>query len=301
MRKLAVSLVVVIPVALVGASSQRVSGILDSAPTFRVATFNIHKGADRPGRYDLDQTIELIRHLEADLVGVQEALRNHAGFECDDQPALIADGLTRRTGRAWTYVYERSWIMTDRRCLDRGKGDGVETEGLAFFTPHRILASDVLRLSEGRIGLVVRVSSMPDLPVIVTHLAANRGNQEGRVRELAALLPWAMRQGPGLLMGDLNARPDAPELAPVLARYRDAWVEAAADGRTRGVLSGSTRPGRRVSRIDYILSAPGVDLSLESVEIIDPSTVPGLGGVSDHHPVVATFHKRVPLGPRRTH
>ena len=299
MSRLAVLLAVVIP-ALVGASGQRSPAEFNPAPTFRVATFNIHKGADRPGRYDLDQTIELIRHLDADLVGVQEALRNHASFECADQPALIADGLTRRTGRPWTYTYAKSWIMKDRQCLDRGKGDGVETEGLAFFTPHRILASDSLRLSEGRVGLVVRVSSMPDLPVIVTHLAANRRNQEGRVRELAALLPWAMRQGPGLLMGDLNARPDAPELAPVLTRYRDTWAEAAADGRTRGVLSGSTRPGRRVSRIDYILSAPGVDLILESVEIIDPSTVPGLGGVSDHHPVVATFRERSPIGPRRT-
>ena len=101
-------------------------------------------------------------------------------------------------------------------------------------------------------------------------------------------------------MGDLNARPDAAELAPVLARYRDTWAEAAADGRTRGVLSGSTRPGRHVSRIDYILSAPGIDLILESVDIIDPSTVPGLGGVSDHHPVVATFRERSPIGPRQT-
>jgi endonuclease/exonuclease/phosphatase family metal-dependent hydrolase len=283
-----------------GAVGQRPSAEYRSAPTFRVATFNIHKGADRPGLYDLDQTIDLIQYLDVDLVGVQEALRNHAGFECDDQPALIADGLTRRTGQPWRYTYAKSWITEDRRCLERGKGDGVETEGLAFFTPHRVLASDSLRLSEGRVGLVVRVSSMPDLPVIVTHLAASRQNQEGRMRELAALLPWAMRQGPGLLMGDLNARPDAAELAPVLARYRDTWAEAAADGRTRGVLSGSTRPGRHVSRIDYILSAPGIDLILESVDIIDPSTVPGLGGVSDHHPVVATFRERSPIGPRQT-
>ena len=282
-------LLVVVPAVLVGASGQRAEPEARPARTFRVATFNIHKGADRPGRYDLEETIEAIRHLDADLVGVQEVLRNHAGFNCDDQPALIAEGLRRRTGRPWTHAYAKSWVTEDRLCLERGQGDDVQTEGVAFFTPLRIVASNSVRLSQGRVGLAVRIASMPDMPVIVTHLAANRQNQAGRVREIAALLPWAARQGPGILMGDLNARPDASELVPVMAHYRDAWADAAAGGRAHGVVSGSTRPGRRVSRIDYVLYAPGVDLTLQSVEVVDPSTLPGLGGVSDHHPVVATF------------
>ena len=289
MGRLAILPLVVVPVMLVGAVGQRPSTEFRPATTFRVATFNIHKGADRPGLYDLDQTIDLIQHLDADLVGVQEVLRNHAGFECDDQPALIAEGLQRRTGRPWTHVYAQSWITDNRRCLERGEGDGVQTEGVAFFARGRIVDSNWVRLSEGRVGLAVRVASIPDVPVIVTHLAASRQNQAGRAQELGTLLPWAARQGPGLLMGDFNARPDASELAPVLAWYRDAWADAADRGNARGVLSGSTRPGRRVSRIDYVLYAPDVALTLQSVEIVDPSTLPGLGGVSDHFPVVATF------------
>ena len=298
MRRVCVLLLVVVPAVLAGASSQRAVLAPSLARTFRVATFNIHKGADRPGRYDLDQTIETIRHLDADLVGVQEALRNHAGFNCDDQPALIAEGLRRRTGRPWTHAYVKSWVTENRQCLERGRGDGVQTEGVAFFTPERIVASSSVRLSAGRVGLAIRIASMPHVPVIVTHLAANRENQAGRVREIAALLPWAEQQGPGLLMGDLNARPEATELIPVMARYRDAWAEAAAGSRALGVVSGSTRPGRRVSRIDYVLYAPGVDLTLQSVEVVDPSTLSGLGGVSDHHPVVATFRDDLPASPR---
>ena len=294
MRRLSVLLLIVVPVALMGASGQRPTVELRPAPTFRVATFNIHKGADRPGLYDLDQTIELIQHLDADLVGVQEVLRNHAGFNCDDQPALIAEGLRRRTGQPWTYVYAQSWVTEDRRCLTQGKGNDVETEGVAFFTPEHILESSWVRLSEGRVGLAVRVASMPDVPVIVTHLSASREDQAGRARELEKLLPWTKRQGPGLLMGDLNARPDASELAPVLAQYRDAWADAAERGAAHGVLSGSTRPGRRVSRIDYVFYAPNIDVTLASVEIVDPSTLPGLGGVSDHFPVVATFRRGQP-------
>ena len=298
MRKVCALLLVVVPAALAGASGQEIARAPHPSRTLRVATFNIHKGADRPGRYDLEQTIAAIEHLDADLVGVQEALRNHAGFGCDDQPALIAEGLRRRTGRPWTHVYAKSWVTEDRRCMERGQGDDVQTEGVAFFTPERVAASDSVRLSEGRVGLAVRIASMPDVPVIVTHLAAGRQDQAGRARELAALLPWAVQRGPGLLMGDLNARPDASELAPVMAQYRDAWAHAAETGRTRGVESGSTRPGRRVSRIDYVLYAPGVDLTLESVEIVDPSTLPGLGGVSDHFPVVATFRSASPAARR---
>ena len=293
-------LLVVAPAVMIGASGQRAATEPRPSRTFRVATFNIHKGADRPGRYDLEQTIETIRHLDADLVGVQEALRNHAGYNCDDQPALIAEGLRRRTGRPWTHVYAKAWVTENTQCLERGRGDGVQTEGVAFLTPERIVASSSVRLSEGRVGLVVRIASMPHVPVIVTHLAANRENQAGRVREIAALLPWAAQQGPGLLIGDLNARPETSELSPVMARYRDAWAEAAAGGRVYGVVSGSTRPGRRVSRIDYVFYAPDVDLTLQSAEVVDPSALPGLGGVSDHHPVVATFRGDPPAHASRS-
>lgn len=292
MRRVAVALVFV-AVALAGAAGQRPGAGDTAARVFRVATFNIHKGADRKGTYHLPRTIDVMRHLDADLIGVQEVMRNHADFGCDDQPALIADGLRRATGHAWVHVHAPAWITEDRRCLSSGRGSDVATEGLAFFARSPIVASDSVRLSEGRVGLAVRVAAMPHLPVVVTHLAANRENQRARVRELGALLPWAAHAGRGLLIGDLNAQPDAGELAPVLAAYRDAWADAAAKGTTRGVASGSTRPGRRISRIDYVLYDPAADLVLESAEVVDVSSESSFGEVSDHHPVVATF-RRVP-------
>src|SRR5688572_11945480 len=66
---------------------------------FRVVTFNIHKGADNENRYDLERTIAAIASLNPDVIGVQEALRNHPQFACDDQPALIAERLPRLTGQ----------------------------------------------------------------------------------------------------------------------------------------------------------------------------------------------------------
>ena len=253
MKRPPVALPIVILAVLAGVSGRRHVSAADTARTFRVATFNIHKGADRKGQYDLDRTIETIRHLDADLIGVQEVMRNHPDFNCDDQPALIADGLRRRTHRPWAHIHVKAWITTNRSCLERGRGNDVATEGLAFFAPERIVETSFVRLSEGRVGIAVRLASMPRVPVIVTHLAANRENRSGRVQELSVLLPWAARQGPGILIGDLNATPEAEELGPVMARYRDAWADAAAAGMVDGILSGSTRPSRRVSRVDYVL------------------------------------------------
>jgi endonuclease/exonuclease/phosphatase family metal-dependent hydrolase len=264
---------------------------------FRVATFNIHKGADRRGHYDLERTIAVIQRLNVDVIGVQEAMRHHPDFTCDDQPARIAAGLRRRTGRPWTHVSAKAWMTSDRRCLTDGRGSDAASEDLAFISASPIVASSVVRLSEGRVGLAVRVAAMPQVPVVVTHLAANRENQRHRVQELSVLLPWAERHGPGLLIGDLNAQPDSQELRPVLARYHDAWALAAARGRIAGVRSGSTRPGRRVSRIDYVLYDPRLNLALDSVEIVDVSSDSEWGEVSDHHPVVAAFRRLTTIRP----
>ena len=290
MRKLS-AVVVVAAAALTSASGMRVSSAPDAVRTFRVATFNIHKGADRQGHYNLDRTIDAIQRLDADVVGVQEVMRNHPDFNCDDQPALIAQGLRRRTGRPWTHVHAKAWVTDNRECLTRRRGSDVATEDLAIFVAGTIVGSSSVRLSEGRVGLLVRTAAMPDAPVVVTHLAANRDNQRDRIHELSVLLPWASRQGPGILIGDLNAQPDSVELGPVMAHYRDAWAEAAQHGRAAGVITGSTRPGRRVSRIDYVLYHPSLDLALESAEILDVSNLDGRGEVSDHFPVSATFRR----------
>lgn len=257
-----------------------------AAGRLRVVTFNIHKGADRDERYDLQRTIAAIAGMDADVIGLQEVMRNYAGAKCDDQPARIADGLRRLTRRPWTYVFVPAWTGEGRSCLQRGRGDGAETEGLAFFAPAR-LTRQFVRLPHERLGLVVRSNLFPQVPVLVTHLTASRRNQRQRADQVARLLPWAQAQGAAIVMGDFNARPGTDELLPLVARYRDAWLEGRAAGVARGVAGGSTRPGID-ARIDYVLYAAEAGLALESVESIDTTDAAG-GQVSDHRPVVATF------------
>ncbi len=75
-----------------------------------------------------------------------------------------------------------------------------------------------------------------------------------------------------LLLGDFNAEPAAPELAPLFERLRDAWG-------TRG--GGLTYPAEDpVKRIDYITAGGGVRVLNASVPAVE---------ASDHRPVVATL------------
>ena len=151
MRQLFIALLLVVSGAVYSVSD-RTTAVASHRGTFRVVTFNIFKGANVEKRYDLQRTIEAIARMDADLVGVQETLRNHPQFNCDDQPALIADGLRRLTGRRWAHTYSRAWITDNRECVARGRGDGVATEGLAFFTPGRIVATEQINLPESRVG-----------------------------------------------------------------------------------------------------------------------------------------------------
>jgi endonuclease/exonuclease/phosphatase family metal-dependent hydrolase len=262
----------------------------------RVATFNIYKGADVRNRYNLSGTIEAIASLNADVVGLQEVLRNHPHFNCDDQPKMIAEGVRRITGRPWHVVFQGGWFGPNRECLDRGRGDNVETEGLAFVTPHRILESQHVRLREHRIGLMIRLEPMPAVPLIVTHLASTPRNQPHRVAQLAVLLPWAQKHGPNILLGDLNAAPTASELAPVFATYRDVWQEAQRRGAVGGVLSGETEIGAN-HRIDYVLLHRALPVSVKSAAVPKTGTA-GQVEASDHRPLVATFQVRDPADTR---
>jgi endonuclease/exonuclease/phosphatase family metal-dependent hydrolase len=254
-------------------------------------TFNIQHGVDGSSQYNLQRAIDVIARIEPDLAALQEVTRNHPSYRCDDQPAQMSEGLRRATGQPWTPAYVQEWFTADRSCLSRGMGDGPETEGLAFLAPQALAGVTHTRLFNSRIGLSVRARSGREIPVIVTHLAASASGAEDRVKQLAQLLPWAEGHGvPRILLGDLNARPEAAELAPVMRTYRDAWAEARAAGTATGVPNGGTRVASG-TRIDYIFYVPDASMTLESVETVDTAALIGLNA-SDHRPVVATFRVR---------
>lgn len=256
---------------------------------FKVMTFNMGHGMDGTGQYNLQRTVDLIARLQPDLVGLQEVTRNHPKYRCDDQPALLAEGLRRATGHTWQQAYVREWsVHTDVACQQNGSGDGPNTEGLAVLAPEPLTSVSSQKLWNSRIGLSVRVSSAGSVAVIVTHLANSARNLDDRIKQVAQLAPWTETQGtPRVLIGDLNAQAGSTELQPLMHMYRDAWAEAAAAGTARGIASGSTRTSGS-SRIDYILYTPAPGFTLEWVETVDAAALVGTRA-SDHNPVVAGF------------
>ena len=263
----------------------------DSQPgrvQFRVMTFNIQHGLNGASKYDTKWTVDTIARIQPDLVGLQELTRNHASYNCEDQPAKIAQGLSQATGRAWNAIYQQEWFTHNRTCVDSGRGDGVETEGLGFVAPEPLAGPVFTQAWNGRIGLMTPLRRGRTIPVIVTHLAHGAQGHSDRMRQLDAILPWSLTAGgpgPRIFIGDFNFHPDSPEYARVRAEYQDAWEDGLKAGTARGRMDGITH---KSSRIDYIFYRPESGLELVSVEIVDTRSLFGTEP-SDHHPVVATF------------
>ena len=280
----------VLPISC-GASSPTEPAAGQGGAQFRVMTFNIQHGLNNAGRYDLKWAIDVIARVNPDLVGVQELTRNHPAYNCEDQPRLIAEGVSAATGRQWSAVYQQEWFTQVRDCPNSGRGDGVETEGLGFFAPGPLGAPAFTSLWNGRIGLMTMLNAGRDVPVIVTHLAHAAAGQGDRMRQLDALLPWTMSRpgsGPRILMGDFNHSPGTPEYERIAQHYRDAWDDAVRAGRARGRMDGITH---KSSRIDYIFYVPADGLELLWVENVDTRALTGVEA-SDHNPLVAAFAVR---------
>lgn len=255
-----------------------------AAGQLRVMTFNIQHGLNNDGTYDLQWAVRTMAALAPDIVGVQELTRNHPAYNCEDQPAKIAQELSKTTGRTWSYIYKAEWTTTVNDC----KGDTPETEGNGFFAPSPISEAGFVSMWNGRNGLKTIVRGVP---IVTTHLQSGKlaENSSDRLRQLGTLLPWTAEQGtPRILVCDCNANPTSPEYAQLHAMYHDAWADAVAAGSARGRMDGITH---KSSRIDYVFFDPGSGLRLLSMENVETPSLIGVEA-SDHRPQVATFDVR---------
>ena len=168
-------------------------------------------------------------------------------------------------------------------CQQGGRGDGKETEGLAFLAPGPLGPSSKTPLPVSRIALTIKWPAAGGMPVTVTHLASGRQNDDARAKEVEALLKWTGPLGASqIVLGDFNLKPEEPALQPMLTMFRDAWLV----GREAGTASGQdgTHGDKRIDFLFY----KGSGLNLTKVETIETATWFGKAA-SDHRPVVATF------------
>jgi endonuclease/exonuclease/phosphatase family metal-dependent hydrolase len=257
--------------ALVALALAGFGGEADARPNapergFTAMTYNIHHGVGVDGELDLDRTAEVIRAADAEVVGLQEVDNNwSARSDFQDQAKELAERLGMH------YVYAAN---LDREPLEPG-GERRQY-GTAILSEYPILESEntLLPRPEGgeQRGLLEALINVRGVPVRVynTHLQHNSAVE--RTAQVEAIMSHAGElEEPTLLVGDLNARPDAPEMQPLYTRFEDAWVEGDGPGYTYP----AEAPDRR---IDYVLVSPDVSVGRAYV----PRTL-----ASDHLPVVA--------------
>lgn len=221
----------------------------------RVATFNIRNGIALDGRHlwwlRRRATAGAIGDLDADVVGLQEAY----GFQLR--------WLARRLGME-AVGSGRGGFLGGERCPVLARGPVVPST----WQVHRYASERP------------RIATLCELPggvlVANTHLDERSAElREAALVELDAMLP---RDRPVVVLGDLNAAPGEPELAP-LSWLHDVVVEGGTAHRFRGGM------GRR--QIDHVLVS-------DHWEVLDATVVrrPAPPWPSDHWPVVATLRLR---------
>jgi endonuclease/exonuclease/phosphatase family metal-dependent hydrolase len=125
------------------------------------------------------------------------------------------------------------------------------------------------RRMPGLLDVTVDVRGAP-VRVLNTHLdyRADPAVRTAQVQEMLNVL--ARSSLPTIVCGDLNAPPNASELAPLRQRVRDAWTDSAS--------TGLTYPAEQpTKRIDYVLLTKHFRVRLTRV----PETL-----ASDHRPVI---------------
>ena len=232
-----------------------------------VMTYNIHQGRDADGVLDLDRIATVIRAQDADLVALQEVGRHwSADSAFRDQAADLGRLLSMQ------FAFGAN--------LDRDPpepGAPRRQYGTAILSSWPILESRNILLpraspeNEQRGLLVVDVER--DGAPFRLHNAHLGVSAQDRELQVAAILAEADKATvPYALVGDFNAAPTAPGLAPLFERLGDAW-KLAGDG------DGDTFPAAApAARIDYVLVP--AELSVSAARV--PAEL-----ASDHRPLVA--------------
>jgi endonuclease/exonuclease/phosphatase family metal-dependent hydrolase len=233
----------------------------------RAASFNIHHGVGVDGLLNLERIATVVEDTHPDVIGLQEVDR-HFGERSD-------------------FVDQARWLA-DRLDLHVVFGANLDLEPLTPGAPRRQYGTAILsryRIREWRNTLLPRPAGGEQrglLEAVVnvrgvrvraynTHLQHN--SQEERLAQVAAIRSIvAEARESVVLVGDLNATPDSPEIGAITEDLADAWAQA---GEGDGFTYDAETPH---ARIDYVLTSSDIVARTAAVVTSD---------ASDHLPVVA--------------
>jgi endonuclease/exonuclease/phosphatase family metal-dependent hydrolase len=265
-----VGVLVIVLLFLFAAPASAVPSAGDARPapvSLRVLSYNIHTGIGTDGRLDLARVADAIRDTGADVVALQEVdVRWDTRSDFRDQAHDLAGLLRMRMFFAPIYDLDPLTPGQPRRqygIVILSRFPVLHTENHEITRLSTVEPNPIPEPAPGFAEVVLLVDGVR-LPVYSTHLDY-RPDPAVRVTQVADMLR-IMTSGPKLLLGDFNATPDAPELAPL-------WQELTA------APTGLTFPADLpVRRIDYVTMSAGITARSATV----PDTL-----ASDHRPVLA--------------
>jgi endonuclease/exonuclease/phosphatase family metal-dependent hydrolase len=234
-------------------------------------TFNICHGAGVDHRVDLSRTVRVIRDAKVDVAGLQEVDRHYgarSGFV--DQAGWLARELGMHVAFGANIDHDPPAPGQPRRQY-----------GNAILSVEPILGSTNTPLprtggneQRGLLSADIDIRGIP-WQVCVTHL--QHDDPAERLTQARAVIDIiGTPDRPTVLLGDLNATPDTPEIRVLAGAYTDAWAQA-------GGPLGSTFPNPvPYRRIDYVMLVTGVRTRAVAVARSLRARL-----ASDHLPVVA--------------
>ncbi|WP_242108319.1 endonuclease/exonuclease/phosphatase family protein [Luteimonas aquatica] len=246
------------------------------AAALEVVTLNLwHDKGDWPRRREM--IVAALRASRPDAIFLQEVLQD-AGLPNQ------AEDLARALGYACFFV------SVDPPDRTRRYGNAVLTRH-----PVRMRAQRALRPPEDyRVAGMVRadVGGQP-LNLYVTHLNFTDASGATRARQIGDLLAFvdATRgDAPSVIAGDFNVGAAAPELAPLRARYTDAFaaLHAAPDAPANTTLN--PHYGHPRTRIDHVFLQTGVLMPVRARIVLDRPDASGTWP-SDHFGLQVGFRR----------
>ena len=229
----------------------------------RIMTYNIHNGFNTDGHLGMEAIAQVIEKSEADIIALQEVSRGWVINGRLDMLTWLSQRLDMpyvfgpATGPLWgNAIISRYPIME--------------------YTYHELPPRDQ-PLLRSFIAATINTGNGTRLHIIATHFHHIEEDTDIRQLQAKTVLDFWGNADHTVLLGDLNADPDGPEME--MLRQGGLVDAAVAAGGTPAYTSTSDNPDRR---IDYIWISS--DLRVSSV------LVP-VSKASDHLPVIAVIGK----------
>jgi endonuclease/exonuclease/phosphatase family metal-dependent hydrolase len=258
--------------SIVGCASSAQTTVRSSAPheqSLRVMSYNVQYGNE-----GLDSVIAVINDEKPDIVGLQELdVHWDARSKFVNQAELIAKG----TGMEYRFARIYQLPNSDSTKPPREFGVGILSRyPIVSFTNHVIARlstqeeNPVPKPLPGFLEAILDVNGTK-VRVFDVHLDFRRDPAVRKQQVADMLAVMGTTAMPTLMFGDMNARPDAPELEPLFQKLRDSWPYSQGPG-----LTGPAR--NPAGKIDYILMSNDFRVTKTWVPKVY---------ASDHFPVVA--------------